>query len=202
MKKPIKITLITILGLAILFSMGYLVFGRTLRMTIANYYFLDGDYRKAQSIYEDLAIDLPSSPYILHNLGLCYYRQGRYNTALKYFRQVIAQSTSNRSKDQLKPITAVFSYNFGNALYKAAAETGVEPGLVTKLNLEALENYKKALQANPADLDAKFNYEIAAFHLRQPPKKDMENMLQNTESNDQYKARVTYDEEPAGGKDW
>ncbi len=51
-----------------------------------------GNYSKAQKVYEELLKKDPSQPLALNNLGAIMVKQGRYDQALRYFHQALARA--------------------------------------------------------------------------------------------------------------
>jgi tetratricopeptide (TPR) repeat protein len=188
------------------------VWGQTIRMAGANNSFRTKEYDKAQSIYEDLAIDLPASPNIQHNLGLCLYQERLYEKAVASFRKTIPKKRLFGHEPYLTLEHAdIYYYHLGNACYKAASRNSIETEAAVKLFITALDSYKKALLANPTDLQSKYNYELTVVHLKQlanqPQKQqnqqqEVENLLQNAQNSDQFKAKLINDNSPPNGKDW
>ena len=188
------------------------VWGQTIRMAEANNSFKTQAYDEAQSIYEDLAVDLPASPSIQHNLGLCLYQERLYERAVASFRKAIPSKRLSEPQLFLTLEHAdIYYYHLGNGCFKAATRNSIEPEAAMKLLTTALDSYKKALLANPTDQQAKFNYELTVIHMRQlanqPQKQqnqqqDVDNLLQTAKNTDQYKAKLINDSSPPNGKDW
>jgi hypothetical protein len=206
---------ITVVCGSVLIVAGLLLFtvwGKTIQIFRANQFFKARSYEKAENVYQDLAVDLPSSPVISHNLGLCDYQAGLYERSVADFMKCLPKDNPTSAESIAKLKNANFYYyHLANALYKAAAGNGVEPQAAVKLYTSAVENYKKALLAKPNDPFSKYNYELAMLHLqqmankpqtRQDPQQEANDMLQNTQNSEQYKAKLMPDNSPPGGKDW
>ena len=211
-KKAIKIITICFSGLIVAGLLLFTVWGQTIKTFQANQFFKARSYEKAENIYEDLSVDLPNSPVISHNLGLCYYQVGLFERSITNFTKCLpkANPTSVESLAKIKNANFYY-YHLANALYKAASRNDVEPQTAVKLFTSAVENYKKALLANQNDQLSKYNYELAVLHLRQmanqpqtkqDPKQEAEDLLQNTQNSEQYKAKLIQESNPPGGKDW
>jgi tetratricopeptide (TPR) repeat protein len=188
------------------------VWGQTLQVFRANQFFKARVYDKAENIYEDLAVDLPASPVISHNLGLCLYQVGLYERAVTSFTKCIPKKnlTSPELISKMKNAYSYY-YHLANALYKAASRNGIETANAIKLYAAALDNYKKALIANPADFAAKYNYELTTRQLQhlatkpkteQNPQQEAQDLIKNTQNSEQYKAKLIQDNNPSNGKDW
>ena len=80
-KKAVYLIVSILLVLAFLALLAVLTWGKTLRVAKANRRLAQADDAEgmaaAQRVYEDLLVDQPHSPYLLHNLGLTLYRGGQ-----------------------------------------------------------------------------------------------------------------------------
>ncbi|HBE76281.1 MAG TPA: hypothetical protein DDW65_00630 [Firmicutes bacterium] len=203
------------LGFCFLIGIGlmiYIVWGKSIRVFQANQLFEFRNYEKAESIYEDLAVDLPASKVISHNLALCYYHAGLYERAVKNISQCVPRENSFASATipSFKDADTYY-YNLANAYFKAASRDGIENQTAVQFFTAAVENYKKALLANPVDHLAQYNYELTVLHLqqmankppeKQDPKQEANDLLQNTQNSEQLKAKIIPDTAPVNGKDW
>jgi tetratricopeptide (TPR) repeat protein len=211
-KKALQIILVCCSGLIVAGLLLFTVWGQTIKAFQANQFFKARNYEKAESIYEDLSVDLPASPVISHNLALCYYQAGLFERSITNFTKCLPKGNSTAVESIAKIKNAGFYYyHLGNALYKAASRNDTEPETAVKLYTSAVKNYKKALLANPADHASKYNYELAVLHLQQlanqpqteqNPEQETEDLLQNTQNSEQYKAKLIQENNPPGGKDW
>ncbi|MCL6589029.1 MAG: hypothetical protein K6U80_03665 [Firmicutes bacterium] len=194
MKKPVKVILLIIAGLIFIALMVTFVWGKTLRMASANKLFAAKDQTnqtKASKVYEDLAVDEPNSPYVLHNLGLSQYRQGNFDQAAGTLQKALKTLEGVKLSPKLvKKLLHPFQYHFGNAIFKLAAKNEAnqpgqsiqsgQPPQPAELYQAALESYQKAIEANPDDLDAKYNYELARLRIKRQSASN-----QNQQSQDQ-----------------
>jgi tetratricopeptide (TPR) repeat protein len=212
--KGVKVSLI-IVGTIMLLIIAFLVWGRTLRMAYANYLFKHDKNSEAVKIYEDMAVDQPKSPYTLHNRALGYYKQGNYQRSSAELEN--ANKALEDSKVNSKEFINRFQYHLGNAFFKlgskpgSGAQSGPE-GNNSDPYSQAVQSYKKALEANPKDKDAKYNYELALLHMKQPkserqqPKpnpspKPNEDLLNANKQDEKYLPLVPISEKPVD-KDW
>lgn len=200
LKQSVKIMIFGGLILVLLLPPSMLIWGGTSRMAYANHLFNDGESLSAQGIYEELAIDLPRSPYVLENLGLSLYQQRLYRQASVYLRKAVNDLLSQHSNPvRREKLVELFRYHLGNALYKSALQDQLPKK--TQEFQEALLNYKQVLGQDPNNRDAKYNYELTMLQLQElldnppnnPPPPD------DPEPN-QYQPPVI--PKPPVGKDW
>jgi len=130
-----------------------------------NRLFAEGKYDDAVAKYNEALVDQPDSPQLHFNLGVAAHKQGKYDDALKAFQQIPADD--NQPKQ-----TARAAAGIGNAKYKLgeAAEAS-DPKTALTDYAEALAAYRRAMGADPADLDIKFNHEFVEKKLADLKKK-------------------------------
>ena len=107
-------------------------------------------YAEAGKLYEEAAALDPSSGIASFNLGLAKYRANDYSAAIEKFNNAIGSG-----KPTLIPAA---DYNIGNAQYRmgsAAEKTDIKKA--KDFYETALKFYKRAIDLNPDDRDAKFN---------------------------------------------
>jgi tetratricopeptide (TPR) repeat protein len=175
-------------------------------MSVANRHYHKADYDRAQERYENILVDMPGSPYVLNNLGLSLLKKDRSDKAIANLKEATAgleglavgKSRKNKIQNEVR-------YNLGNALYGLAEKSQDQQGQAGYQ--EALDNFKKAVEANPKDLDAKYNYELTLLRLKQPPPDKPQEQQQNEAENivnmsdAQYFIPRIKDEAPVD-KDW
>ena len=95
-----------------------------------------------------------------YNRGVDLYSRGDYNKAAEAFQQAL--NTEQRR------IEAWTNYNLGNARFEQAnaAATQQPAAGVTQLK-EALLFFQRALEMDPVDQNAKYNYELTAQRLKE-----------------------------------
>lgn len=134
-------------------------------------------YEEAESAFRegivaarDAGVD-PVHAGLLNNLGATLYRRGDFENAAASFA-----SSVRMSPDEAGLVRG--SYNAGNAAFRSE-------------NLEsALEYYRTTLLSDPADQDAKFNYEFVKRRLDQQQQQDQQQ--------DQKDEQDTEDEQQKG----
>lgn len=122
-----------------------------------------GNYDEAARCYRSAEIDRPGSPVAAYNLGTALTTGKNYEEALSKLGEAASKLTG--------PEQALAHYNTGNALFGAE-----------KFD-EAVGAYKKTLEINPNDRDAKYNLELALKKLEEQ-KKNQQNQKQNQKQKD------------------
>ena len=98
------------------------------------------------------------------NLGDAYYKQQRYDEAMKSFQSAFVDAKNDMDKSKLY-------YNIGNSLLKSQ-----------KIK-ESIGAYKEALKLNPDDYEAKYNLSYALKQLNNPDQNQQQNQDQNQDQN-------------------
>ncbi len=124
-------------------------------------YYNNNEFEKARQYYESILIDRNDDPAANFGLGATAFQQQDYAAAMKGFETALG--TDN---DKLKSSAY---YNMANILAQ------------NKRLEESLAFFRKSLELNPSDLDAKINYELIKFQLQQQQNQDQN---QNQDEND------------------
>ncbi len=124
----------------------------------------EGRYEEAHEQYLEALRQAPDSPIVPFNDGNALYRTEELQRATESYRRAVESGDP--------AIEAQAWYNLGNALYK---QQQLEP---------ALEAYKEALRRNPADTDAKHNFEVTLEQQQQQQESD-DQQDENDEGRDQ-----------------
>ena len=111
-------------------------------------------YKSAQEYYDSILSDDSDNPEALFGKGSSLFMQDNLKTAQSSFN-----ATLSFSENQLK---SKAMYNLGNISFKNQ-----------KLD-EALSFYRKALELNPEDDEARYNYEFIKYQKNPPENKDEE----------------------------
>lgn len=101
-----------------------------------------------------------------YNLGSAYYKQGRYDEALKQYQNSLALAQTNNEKAEIY-------HNIGNSLLK------------NKKLKESIAAYKQSLKLNPNDLATKYNLSYAL--KKEEEQKQQQQNQQNKDNKDQDK---------------
>ena len=112
-----------------------------------NQLYQDGKFDEALKTYVDGQIEHADDPSLKYNIASSHYKNKNYEEAVKGYLDVAA--TAKDVKLQEKAL-----YGGGNALFRQG-----------KLE-EAIEYYRKALEIDPNDQDAKHNLEFAREELK------------------------------------
>ncbi|MCM8812483.1 MAG: hypothetical protein NC924_00920 [Candidatus Omnitrophica bacterium] len=129
-----------------------------------------GKYWCAAEMFALCAFDAfaaPPDPRQAYNQGVDWYRRGEYEHAAQSFRQAL--NTEDRLLEQWG------SYNLGNALVEQAQKlAATNPAGAVNALKEALTYYRRAIETDSHNEDAKINYELA-WRLA----KQLEDLLKN-----------------------
>ena len=113
----------------------------------------------------------PDNPILNFNLANSFYKQEKYEEAIKHYQSAIAKTEDKELKSRA-------FYNIGNSLLKS-----------DKLK-ESVEAYKNGLKINPKDMDAKYNLSYALKKLQEQNQQDKsggDNKDNNDKNKDQNK---------------
>jgi len=126
----------------------------------------NNEFEKARQYYESILIDRNDDPAANFGLGATAFQQQDYAAAMKGFETALG--TDN---DKLKSSAY---YNMANILAQ------------NKRLEESLAFFRKSLELNPSDLDAKINYELIKFQLQQQQNQDQnQNQAENNKDDEQ-----------------
>jgi len=123
----------------------------------------NNEFEKARQYYESILIDRNDDPAANFGLGATAFQQQDYAAAMKGFETALG--TDN---DKLKSSAY---YNMANIL---AQNQRLE---------ESLAFFRKSLELNPSDLDAKINYELIKFQLQQQQQQQNQDQNKNQDEN-------------------
>lgn len=123
-------------------------------------------YQSAAENYRQAEVKNPKDPVIRYNLGTTLYQTKDYVQAA---RELEASMANTKDPAVLAPAL----YNYGNVQYRLG-------------NFEkAVDSYKKALELNPKDQDAKYNLELIENKKKAMDKKDQEKKKQDKQNKPQ-----------------
>ena len=127
-------------------------------------YYNNNEFEKARQYYESVIMDRNDDPAANFGLGSTAFQQQDYAAAMKGFETALG--TDN---NELKSSAY---YNMANIL---AQNQRLE---------ESLAFFRKSLELNPSDLDAKINYELIKFQLQQQQQNQDQNKNQDENNKD------------------
>jgi Ca-activated chloride channel homolog len=125
----------------------------------ANVLYNKKKYQEARKAYEEAVSKSPDSARACFGLGDSLYRQSSYAAAIENYNKTIASG-----KDKFVQAS---DYNIGNAQYRLATAARTDFAKAKESLETALQFYKRAIDLDANDRDAKFNYEFVANKLKQ-----------------------------------
>ncbi len=145
-----KLKINSVLFVLILFAIGSQEsFSQSLRRLVnegvENYN--EGNFADAEVNFKKGVEKSPESFEAKFNLGDAYFKQERFDEAIKSYQSAMASAIDDLEKARVH-------YNIGNSLLKSQ-----------KIN-ESIEEYKKSLKLNPGDQEAKYNLSYALELLK------------------------------------
>jgi tetratricopeptide (TPR) repeat protein len=131
----------------------------------ANKKFQEKDYQAAKDKYQQNSLKYPENGSIHYNLANALYKQGKLEDAAAEYKMALRD---NEFDDHSKLFQNMGNIKFQQQDYK-----------------NALEYFKKSLVADPANPDARYNYEMAArFLQKQQQQQQQQNQNQNNDNKD------------------
>ena len=121
----------------------------------ANQHYRTGHYELAADLYQQAATQVTTADVaiIQHNLGLAYYQQYDYPSAIKYFAQAINSTDAHTASRAL--------YHLAHLRHQQALDFMLSfQDAMTPL-LAALDHYRTSLRLNPEQADVRYNLEQA-----------------------------------------
>ena len=127
----------------------------------------EGKFDEARAHYERILLNREKDDAARFGLGTSAYQQKDFETAARVFNNVM------RTKD--KSLQSKALYNIGTLFNEQQ-----------KME-ESLAFFRKAIESDPLNEDAKVNYELLKRHLQQQQQDQQQNSNQNQDSKDQQK---------------
>lgn len=171
----------------ILFFCSNNLYAASLNSAKRNYH--DKDLEQAQLEYTELLRRKPDDELSLYGLGCVQYSKGDYETALENFQRSLLTEDNELESKAL--------YNMANTKYrlaKAKQQQSLEDAIETMR--EALDYYKRSIDKNNDNDNAKFNHEFVEREL----KRLLEEM-QNQEQNKQQDQEDQQEQQDQKNKD-
>jgi Ca-activated chloride channel homolog len=137
-----------------------------------------GKYDEAVGKYGEGLVDEPQSSLLRFNLAAGLYKEGKYAEAATEWSKLLAEGDPHW--------VGPSAYNLGNAQYRLGANAADgDPQAAVSSYEQALAFYKRAMTADPADPDPKFNHELVAQRLEELKKRIEEERKKNEEEQQQ-----------------
>ncbi|MDB9722432.1 tetratricopeptide repeat protein [Candidatus Marinimicrobia bacterium] len=137
-------------------------------------FYQNQEYEKAKDFYDNILIKKGENEEAHFGHGASSYQQGDLELAKKSFQESL-KSTDNDLRSKA-------FYNLGNTFYK------------NKKNEEAISFYRKALELNPRDKEARFNYEYLKYQ-KKPPEEDNKEEQKEEEQKEQEQEEQEQEEQ-------
>ena len=116
-------------------------------------------YDDALEKYSSAQTELPESDIVNFNIGTAMYKKGQYNEAFDAFTRAL--NTEDREIEE----KAIF--NMANSKYQLGIQqTETDLNSAVPLYRESLDYYKRAIELNEKDKDAKYNHELVERQLK------------------------------------
>ena len=125
----------------------------------ANNLYRQNKYDEALKLYNEAQIKSPDSAQIVYNIGIAQYKKGDYALAVASFEKATA------SRD--KSLESKANFNIANAKYKLGKlKENTELKETISLLRQSLDYYKRAIELNSKDEDARINHELVEKELK------------------------------------
>ncbi|UCG35657.1 MAG: tetratricopeptide repeat protein [Candidatus Omnitrophota bacterium] len=161
----------------------------------ANKLYSEGEFREALKVYSEALALNPNSDVINFNRATALYKTGNYREAGAGFTNVLI---TDNPKLQAKA-----TYNIGNSKYKQG-ELKESTDLTQAISLytEALNYYRRAIELDEEDRDAKYNYEFVKRKLKtlKEKTKHMPKPRQKEQPQPEAKEKPQKQQEPEKGE--
>lgn len=124
-----------------------------------NKFYHQGEYDEALNKYNEAKSEAPDSDIVNFDLGTALYKKGRYQDAVDSFTKAVV------TKD--KKLEAKTTYNIANSKYKLGAQQeNADTNSAVTLYRESLDYYKRTMELDKNDKDAKYNHDLVEKRLK------------------------------------
>ena len=157
--------------------------GESLRARIheGNALYQQSLYDEALEMYNDAQIDAPESPELHFNIGNVNYRKEDHENAIETYRKSF-------NIDDIR-LESKANYNIGNAKYRLGEKTGN-----IALWREAMEFYRRAIELDADDEDAKYNLEFVEKKIKEALSKQQDEQEKPEQEQQQEKQERSEEE--------
>lgn len=125
----------------------------------ANALYKKGKLDEALQKYNDATVALPDSDIVNFNMGTVLYKKADYQKAIDSFTKSLTSEYNRLEADAL--------YNLGNCKYKLGKlKENTDLSNTVALLRESLDYYKRAVEIDQKNTDARFNHEFVERELK------------------------------------
>lgn len=155
----INIILISLSVFAAVNSMCFAATGAKKNVKEANRLYKQGKLDEALQKYNDASAALPDSDIVNFNMGAALYKKEDYQKAIDSFTKALTSEDKKLEADAL--------YNLGNCKYKLGKlKENTDLSATVGLLRESLDYYKRAVELDQKNTDARFNHEFVERELK------------------------------------
>jgi Ca-activated chloride channel family protein len=167
MRKEIRSVLI-LFSIVVIFP--YTTYSQSLRGLVNDGVdqYKEGNYADAEVNFKKGTDKAPDNFEAQFNLGDAYFKQQRYDEAIKSYQSSLAMARNDTEKSKVH-------YNVGNSLLKSQ-----------KIE-ESIEEYKKSLKLNSNDQEAKYNLSYAIEMLKNQQQQDQQQDKEDEDKQEEEK---------------
>jgi hypothetical protein len=124
--------------------------------------------------------DKPLEPDRAYNQGVDFYHKLDYNNAAELFKQ--SMNTEDRTLEQYA------AYNLGSAFFNQGLEAEKQdPQAANQLYKKSVDFFKRSIEIDPDDLDAKYNFELAKKKMIEQEQKAKQQQKQDQKDQQEQK---------------
>jgi len=124
-----------------------------------NSLYRQGKYDEALKYYNEAELDITDSDVVNFDKGTALYRKGDYEKAIEAFTRALLSDDSD--------IEEKAAYNIGNSKYRSGMlKKNTDLASAVNLYRQALDYYKRAIELNQDNADAKYNHEFVEKELK------------------------------------
>lgn len=154
-----------------------------------NRLYREGKYEEAAAAYQRVVASGDASPQVYYNLGTALLALGRYDEADTHFQRAL-EGVDPELRERA-------FYNLGNRFLQDARARADLREQGTLLDA-AIEAYKRTLRIDPADVDAKWNLEMA-LREREDNEQQQQSMPQQQEQEQDESGDSEQEQQQSGG---
>lgn len=125
----------------------------------ANKLYQKGKLDEALQKYNEASVAMPDSDIVNFNMGAALYKKENYQKAIDSFTRALTSEDKKLEADAL--------YNLGNCKYKSGKlKENTDLSATVSFLREALDYYKRAVEIDQKNNDARFNHELVERELK------------------------------------